>query len=81
MDASSEQPAPPVELMTLPVLQLLAAALNFAVVVVQSRPAFALPFKTLDEMLMSNPFAMSGRSPRIERGIATPRDPMPRVAS
>src|SRR5204862_5071366 len=38
------------ELLTLPVLQLLAAALNFAVVVVQSRPAFALPFKTLDEM-------------------------------
>jgi len=69
------------ELLTLPVLQLLAAALNFAVVVVQSRPAFALPFKSLDEMLMSNPFAMSGRLPRIERGMVTPRDPMPRVAS
>jgi hypothetical protein len=44
------------ELLTLPVLQVLAAALNFAVVVVQSRPAFALPFKTLDDLLASNPF-------------------------
>src|SRR5438046_3280737 len=69
------------ELLTLPVLQLLAAALNFAVVVVQSRPAFALPFKTLDEMLRSNPFSATARSGRIERGLATPRDPMPRVAS
>ena len=70
------------ELMTLPVLQMLAAALNFAVVVVQSRPAFALPFKSLDEMLSSNPFA--ARHPRPERvsgaGMHTPRDPMPRVA-
>lgn len=70
------------ELLTLPVLQLLAAALNFAVVVVQSRPVFVLPFKTLDDMLMSNPFAATARAARIERaGMATPRDPMPRVAS
>ncbi|TMG80033.1 MAG: hypothetical protein E6H78_19255 [Betaproteobacteria bacterium] len=71
------------ELLTLPVLQLLAAAVNFAVVVVQSRPAFPLPFKTLDDMLLSNPFgvARSGRSDRIPGvGISTPRD-MPRVAS
>jgi hypothetical protein len=70
------------ELLTLPVLQMLAAALNFAVVVVQSRPAFVLPFKNLDEMLASNPFA--GRQARPERvsgaGMHTPRDPMPRVA-
>jgi hypothetical protein len=69
------------ELLTLPVLQMLAAALNFAMVVVQSRPAFALPFKTLDEMLMSNPFAATGRGARLERGMSTPREPMPRVAS
>ncbi|MEX2153666.1 MAG: hypothetical protein WD825_10030 [Gemmatimonadaceae bacterium] len=68
------------ELLTLPVLQLLAAALNFAVVVVQSRPAFALPFKSLDEMLASNPFAATAaRPPRLD--LKTPRDPMPRVAS
>lgn len=70
------------ELLTLPVLQLLAVALNFAVVVVQSRPVFTVPFKSLDEMLQSNPFA--ARVPKIERGgvgMHTPRDPMPRVAS
>jgi hypothetical protein len=70
------------ELLTLPVLQLLAVALNFAVVVVTSRPAFNVPFKSLEEMLSSNPFA--GRTTRIERngivGMATPRD-MSRVAS
>jgi hypothetical protein len=72
------------ELLTLPVLQLLAAALNFAVVVVQSRPAFALPFKTLDEMLASNPFATASATRAHhhgERHMKTPRDPMPRVAS
>lgn len=73
------------ELLTLPVLQLLAAALNFAVVVVQSRPTFALPFKSLDEMLVSNPFGTMARVGRTERipgvGVHTPRDPMPRVAS
>jgi len=72
------------ELLTLPVLQLLAAAINFAVVVVQSRPAFALPFKSMDEMLASNPFgaARVGRTERIPGvGMHTPRDPMPRVAS
>jgi hypothetical protein len=69
------------ELLTLPVLQLLAAAINFAVVVVQSRPAFALPFKSLDEMLASNPFAASNRAGRVERGgMVTPQS-MPRVAS
>lgn len=50
------------ELLTLPVLQVLAAALNFAVVVVQSRPVFALPFKSLEDMLVSNPFAMRAQA-------------------
>lgn len=45
------------ELMSLPVLQLLAAALNFAVVVILGRPAFMLPFKSLDQVLASTPFA------------------------
>ena len=69
------------ELLTLPVLQLLAVALNFAVVVVQSRPVFSVPFKSLDEMLQSNPFA--ARAAKLEAGVArlTPRDPMARVAS
>lgn len=68
------------ELLTLPVLQLLAAAINFAVVVVQSRPAFALPFKSLDEMLASNPFAATSRAGRERGGMITPQS-MPRVAS
>jgi hypothetical protein len=66
------------ELLSLPVLQLLAAALNFAVVVVQSRPVFTLPFKTLEDMLQVNPFAARAR---LERSLNTPREAMPRVAS
>jgi len=46
------------ELLTLPVLQVLAAALNFATVVVQSRPAFALPFRSIEDVLITNPFAV-----------------------
>jgi hypothetical protein len=64
------------ELLTLPVLQVLAAALNFAVVVVQSRPVFSLPFNSLDDLLKSTPFGSARPNIRL-----TPRDPMPRVAS
>lgn len=72
------------ELLALPTLQLLAAALNFAVVIVQSRPVFSLPFKSLDDLLVANPFAAMARanSDRMSHaGRHTPRDPMPRVAS
>jgi hypothetical protein len=75
------------ELLTLPVLQVLAAALNFAIVVVQSRPAFALPFKSLDDLLATNPFAqtptMQGTRAKMtgDRHMNTPSNPMPRVAS
>ena len=69
------------ELLTLPVLQLLAAALNFAVVVVQSRPTFTLPFKGLEDIAV-NPFA-SHASSNGERvvGRPTPREAMSRIAS
>jgi hypothetical protein len=43
------------ELLSLPVLQLLAAAVNFAVVTVTSRPMFSLPFASLDEVLAASP--------------------------
>jgi hypothetical protein len=43
------------ELASLPVLQVLAAAVNFAVVVIMSRPTFTLPFKNLDQLLASTP--------------------------
>jgi len=49
------------ELISIPVMQLLAAALNFAVVVMQSRPVFALPFSSIDDMLVATPFATRGR--------------------
>jgi hypothetical protein len=76
------------ELLSLPVLQLLAAALNFAVVTVQSRPMFTLPFKTMDDILAATPLVPDARDVRLERttwtpgtGMRTPREPMPRVAS
>ena len=43
------------ELLTLPVLQVLAAGLNFAVVMILGRPIFSLPFKSLDQVLASTP--------------------------
>lgn len=54
------------ELLTLPVLQLLAAAINFAVVAVRSQPVFVLPFNDLDQVLAATPFAHGG-----ERGAST----------
>jgi hypothetical protein len=76
------------ELVSVPVMQILAAALNFAVVVMQSRPVFALPFKSIDDMLIATPFATRGRDSHAERsasvkhgGMHTPRGPIPGVAS
>jgi hypothetical protein len=70
------------ELLSLPVLQLLAAAINFAVVAVQSRPMFSLPFRSLEDILAATPLAVGSR-PTLATGsgMRTPRDPMPRVAS
>ena len=69
------------ELLSLPVLQLLAAALNFAVVAVQSRPMFSLPFKSLEDILAATPLAGNSR-PTLEigSGMRTPHEPRPRVA-
>ena len=62
------------ELMSLPVLQLLAAAVNFAVVTITSRPMFSLPFNSLDEVLASTPGrgAKNAKTPsvRLEREAA-----------
>ena len=70
------------ELLSLPVLQLLAAALNFAVVAVQSRPMFSLPFRSLEDILAATPMAVGAR-PMLEGGsrMRTPHEPIPRVAS
>jgi hypothetical protein len=67
------------ELLSLPVLQLFASALNFAVVTVQSRPMFMLPFKSLDDVLHATPGA-SGKPELSTSHFRTPHDPMPRVA-
>ena len=73
------------ELLSLPVLQLLATALNFAMVTLQSRPVFTLPFKALDDVLHPTLSASSAPPMHADRGSmrtasGTPRDPMPRVA-
>ena len=68
------------ELLSLPVLQLLAAAINFAVVTIKSRPMFSLPFKTLEDILAATPLAHASR-PHLEAGpMRTPHEPRPRVA-
>jgi hypothetical protein len=48
------------ELMSLPILQLLAAGFNFLIVVVTGTPHFSLPFRSIDEVLASTPFAGRG---------------------
>ena len=68
------------ELLSLPVLQLLAAAINFAVVTIKSRPMFSLPFKTLEEILAATPLAHSRPSLDSVARRLTPHDPRPRVA-
>ena len=49
------------ELLSLPVLQLLAAAVNFAVVAITSRPMFSLPFANLDEVMATTPLVGSSK--------------------
>ena len=36
-------------------LQILAAAVNFAVVVILGHPTFSLPFRSLDQVLATTP--------------------------
>ena len=45
------------ELMSLPILQLLAAGFNFLIVAIVGKPHFSLPFRSIDEVLASTPFA------------------------
>jgi len=50
-------------LISLPVLQLVAAAVNFPVVALGGRPLFALPFRNLDEVLVKTPRIAFGKRP------------------
>jgi hypothetical protein len=57
------------ELLTLPVLQLLAAGFNFWLVVLLGRPHFTLPFRSLEDVQAATPFSLE-RKPAV-RGAAT----------
>lgn len=48
-----------VELAVLPVLQVLAAGVNFCIITLTSRPAFALPFESLEEAMARLPLRTS----------------------
>ncbi len=54
------------ELMSLPLLQLLAAGFNFLFVLFTGRGHFTLPFRSLEEVLASTPFA--GKAAAAEGG-------------
>jgi hypothetical protein len=58
------------ELLSLPVLQILAAGVNFAVIVILSRPIFTLPFRTLDQVLANTPFLSAASHKASAAGMA-----------
>jgi hypothetical protein len=50
------------ELLTLPVLQLLASGFNFWLVVLLGRPHFTLPFRSLEDVQAATPFSMERKA-------------------
>jgi hypothetical protein len=50
------------ELLTLPVLQLLAAGFNFWLVVLLGRPHFTLPFRSLEDVQAATPFTVERKN-------------------
>jgi len=58
------------ELISLPVLQLLASGANFAVVVIMGRPTFTLPFRNLDQVLTSTPIVSPSGKHVVPGGVA-----------
>src|SRR5213082_1602212 len=58
------------ELLTLPVLQLVASGFNFLVVVIQGKPHFNLPFRSLDQVLHSTPIFATGKTHTVEGGAS-----------
>src|SRR6266487_720955 len=56
------------ELLTLPVLQLVASGFNFLVVVIMGKPHFNLPFRSLDQVLHSTPIFATGKTHTVEGG-------------
>lgn len=70
-----------IEHLTLPVLQLLAAALNHAVVVLASRPAFDLPLRRVDDLAAGRELlaALHGRPASPGTSAAAGRETGPTV--
>jgi hypothetical protein len=62
------------ELLTLPVLQLMAAGFNFCLVLLLGRPVFTLPFRSLEEVLAASPLSF-------ERKPAAPRTAVSQAAA
>src|SRR2546422_1064826 len=58
------------ELLTLPVLQLVASGFNFLVVVIMGKPHFNLPFRSLDQVLQSTPIFATGKTSTVEGGAS-----------
>ena len=52
------------EALVLPILQLLAIALNFLLVLVSGRPAFEIPFESLDEAMQRLPGGIRSARPK-----------------
>ena len=74
-----EQAREAYELASLPVLQLLAAAVNFPVVIVRGEPVFRLPLTSLEQMLEETPVA--GWRAASEEGRAPAGAPAPASAA
>ena len=66
-----------VELASLPVLQLLAMAVNFPVVAISSRPVFTFPLKNLNEVLADTPFPGGERPSKEKRRSSKSRPTSP----
>jgi len=67
------------EYLALPVLHLLAAALNFGMILVTSRPVFSLPFKGLKDVMETKEILARLRPhvelrPQSQAGHATARE-------
>jgi hypothetical protein len=52
------------EFLTLPVLQVLAAGLNFAIILLTSSPVMSLPLKSLKEVMETRDIASFFKAPR-----------------
>ena len=61
-----------VESASLPVLQLLAVAVNFPVVAISSQPLFTFPLRSLDEVLADTPFPGTIRKKTAPRAPSRP---------